>query len=297
MLKQASSTLALALAVLAAGCAGLSPADKERAEAERLRVGEALSSFTEAIRSKDAAAALALVDPLLPDEDKARLNRAITEAVWLRYYTGYRLEAEPALASLGRRALLKGRVKLKAMARNSLEDSFKDKYVLARRGESWFVASASLESPVEWEVADPPPADKEQIREQLQVILDSLRNRRGARLIAMLPPQEYAKHRLSTPSLWERLTGREPTRLSVYEDLLLTREFEFLRWPDLEAELPLAYVSPAVIVGCFDLPYTWPQGGIYATDMLRLEAFLTRKDGRWSLHKLRLYGRAIPGSR
>ena len=297
MPKQASCILALVAALLAAGCAGLSPADRERAEAERLRAGEALSGFAEAIRLKDAAAAIALVDPELPVEDKARLSQAIAEAVWLRHYTGYRVEAGPALASLGGKALLEGRVKLKVKAGNSSEDRFRDKYVLARRGERWFVASASLESPVQWEVADPPPADKTAIQEQLQLVLDSLKARRALGLIAMLPPTRDAKYRYSTPTFWERITDREPTRYSVYRDLLIVREFEFLRWPDLEAELPLAYVSPAMVVGCIDLPYTWPQGGVHTTDVLHLEVFVALKQGRWALHTLRLHSRAMPGSR
>ncbi len=288
-----AAAFVLIVLLVAGGCASPTPAELESAGSARHRVVEMLDGFSAAIRNKDARAAMAFVDPEAVPARKALFKAALDEAVWMARYTGYRTEAEQAASSLSPRALARGRAEMKVWASNTAGERFREKHPLVCRAGEWFLADVPLRRPVRGEPLDPPPEEAEKIRRVLRPVVESLKGGRPEEVMAALPAERSAYYRRAG----RRATRAGSQQRSIYDDLRTMGEFEVLNWPDPESDLPLAFVGLAAVVVCYDIPYSWPEGGIYEADNLRMEIFFVRKRGRWELHLLRLYGKGIPGSR
>jgi len=222
--------------------------------------------------------------------ERTRLEVMVRQAVWMELYTGYDVQFKAP----SQRGLRAGRLSLTVLALSSRGDSFKDEYVIARSAGHWYIVGLSLQEPVKGEALNPPPADAEQIRGVLTMVLLGLKERKPGMIIAALPEDSASHFRGGNRTFWQRLWGDQPGLYPIYADLQTLEGLEVQRWPDPAAKMPLAFVNPAVVAACYDIPYLWPQSG--GLENLRLEVLLSRRKDNWALQAIRLYGKGIPES-
>jgi len=295
-MRRELTAVAFVCILVAAGCATPQPADLEYATSARSDVVALLDGWTEAIRNKDVAAAMALADPKMGFAARARLEHKLTQVIWLARYAGYRIDGERAASSLSWRVLKEGKARVRALCTNRDGDHFEERYTVVRRGEDWFVASVELARRTGAERADLPEEEVEKIRREIRFVIDSLKAGRPGKVYAMLPDDEAAHYRTVERYSFARIFGGAPDQYSIYEDLQIMKEFEIAEWPDPDGELPLYFLAPTIIEARFDIPYTWAEGGIYRQDILWMRILVVRNGGTWRLHMIRLYGQGIENS-
>ena len=285
----------LGLLVLA-GCAAPTEAERAGYAAAQTRIAGLISDFGEAVSKKDAAAAAAVLGPQVSPTDRAVAQVSFREAVWLRTYTGYKPDAQKAAARLSWRRFRKGLAALDVAATNAEGQTLTDRYMFVRHAGNWELAGVSLQQPVTGADLDLPAAEAEKIRAVVKPVMLAIRNDTFTRIMTALPPERDAHYRTTELSFWDKLLDAEAQEYSLYYDLELVRQFEVLHWPDFDKELPLAFLGPTYVAACYDIPYTWPQGGVDRPDTLRIRVFVISKQDKWYLHRLRLYGKGIPGT-
>jgi len=288
--------MAAILSAAVSGCATPIPADMEYAGAARRSIASTLGRFAKAVRNKDVGAASALISPDVSFAQRARMELAIKQAVWIDLYAGYRLDTERAVARAGWRSLRDGRAELEVRATNVAGVEFRDTFVAERRDSEWVLSAISLREPVAYEKLDPPPEAAREISVVLGNIFANLKQEKIGQVLVMLPPGREVRFRTTDLTFWQRLFGAEPASYSIDEDLNTLCSFTVLAWPDPAKDLPLAYVTLDTVVACYDIPYVWYDSGIPSQDNLRMEIFLRLQQGEWRLLTFRLYGEGIPGS-
>jgi len=295
-MRAAAAAVAVAtcgVALLVSGCASPEPADLRYAQQARARIAAVLDGWAEAIRDKDVARALSFTDPKMGPGRRAKFDYLLPQLIRMARYAGYRIESREAAAAASWKALKAGRVQLRAWCTNRDGARFRERYWLARRDERWYVEDVA---PTRWrkvERADLPPEEVEGIRPVVRFVIENLRAGKPGRVYALLPDDETAHYRELDPYAPERLLGGVEGRYSIYEDLQIMQEFEIKQWPDPEGELPLYFLAPTVVEVRYAIPYTWAEGGIYRTDVLKLRLVIVQDRGVWRLHKIRLYGKGI----
>ena len=291
-----SKTPAICLMVLGAlfgaGCGSLSDFQERTLHREQQSISRTLVEFSEAVSNKETEAAVAYLDPALPASARQRLRGAISEAMRLQLYSRYHLHPGRPMEGLSYEEVTRGRVRLKVPASNAAGERFKDRFTLVRRGAGWHIVSMKLREPVKYEVLDPPSREREATRRILSFVFEALKSGEAAVIIQRLPNSKNAHYRLGRQGWLARLLHLPAPVHSTYIDLHRVTELDILRWPDISGDLPLAYVGPLTSVAVFDIPYAYPEGGVYS-DTLRLEVFVTREEGEWKLHLVRAFGEAL----
>ncbi len=290
--------LILVLLVLAGGCAAPTEAQRGRAQFARQQLALALNSFSAAIRDDDVSRAMALLSPDVPPADRSGLKRALEQAVWLRRYTGYQIDADKAVSRIGRRSLRTGAVEIRVEATSEEGKGFVDRYAAIRKDGAWFVAGFVLQEPVEGERLDPPEGEADGIRAIVDDIFESLKGGRPAEVYVALPRDDPSAHtRVGRRFFWSKLFGVRPKSYKILNDLYSFHEFQVLAWPDPQEDLPLLYVAGGLVVTVYEIPYAWPAGGVVGGDTLSTYLFFSRSAGRWRFQRIRLVGEGTPGSR
>ena len=281
--------------VLLAGCAAPTEAELASHAASQQEIAVLIDQFAQAVRDKDPEAASAMLGVDLNPSQRAVATVSIREATWLRLYTGYTPDSEAAAKRLSMGAARKGVAQLKVGATNADGTSFTDRFMFVRRLGKWVLANARLQQPLVGEELDLPPDVREKIRPVVKNVMQSFRQRAFTRIVTLLPAERDAYYRKPRPSFWQRLFGSY-AEYSLYDDLERVRGFEVLHWPDADKELPLGFLGPTYVVAVYDVPYTWPEGGIDRPDNLRVELFVLCKHGEWRLHRLKLYAKGLAGT-
>jgi len=290
----AAASIVALLAV--AGCAAPTQAEiAQHAEAQK-EIAGLINEFAEAVRSKDAHAAAEVFGSEMYPTQRAIAELELRQSIWLRLYTGYKPDAGEAAAKVSFRAVRKGVAELKVPATNDDQLHFVDRYTFARRGEIWDLVAVKLQEPLVGEDLDPPQDVTEKIRAVVKPVMKSIENKTPTRIMTSLPPERTAHYRVIERTFWQKLLGAYPGEYGLYEDLELVNQFEVLRWPNPDEEMPLGFIGPTYVVVAYDIPYTWPEGGIHRPDILCVELFLVCKKEEWRMHRVRLYGKGIPGT-
>ena len=289
--------LALILAALAGGCATPTKADLARAESAGVQLTALLEGFSAAVRNDDVPAAMALVWPDLRPAERSRLRLALQDVVWLRGYSGYRVDAERAVSRLGWRSLRKAAVQTRVEGRNEGGARLRDGYVLVEKDSQWFVADFVFHKPLQGEWLDPPQGQADGIKAVVESIFTSLKAGRPAEVYVALPKDDRSAHlRAGRRCFLQKLLGLAPASYSILQDLDSMREFQILSWPDPQKDFELIYVSPGVVAAVYEMYYMWPDGGVVEADILRMYLFFSRTEDRWRFQRIRLIGKGIPGS-
>lgn len=278
-----------------AGCSMTSPMKETRANAARRVLRGMLSRYAEAMREDDVPGVTELVDPELNAMEIERIRRRVEVTTWLELYTGYQIDSERTLSPLETKALNQNVLELTVVGSNRRGERFTDGLVVRRRETKWFIQDLRLQTPQQGAALDLPQEEVKKIQPTLQTLMEAVRHGKAGTVMAILPDNEAVQKRHVRPGFWSRLFGAVPGTYSVGSDVDRAGQLDFPRWPKIEGDIPLAYVGPAAVMTIYDVPYIWPERGIY-NDSLRIETVFTRSEGDWSPQLLRLYGKAIPGT-
>ncbi len=281
---------------LTVGCAAPTVQNLQVAEQGREEAGRLLSAFGEAVRQDSPH----LVEPLLAptlSRGKAREILNCTEAVvWLRRYTGYKIDAEAVLRGVGWRKWESGAFWVKVPCTNSMGRRFKDRFALARVDGQWSIYDLELTGPRSGDALDPPEEVRKQLWPKIQVILDNMREGHISEIFYELPEEDACRKRSPKLSWWRRLLRLSPGSQGIYDDLERLEEFLISDWPLAEEVYGLAYVPTRGIMAVYQVPYVWPEGGIREADILRIQIVFMKSGETWTFYTLRLSGKGIPYS-
>jgi len=165
-----------------------------------------------------------------------------------------------------------------------------------RTPTGWALNDFLLKEPLPAEAVDLPEPDREQVRQMVKLFFSRLKEGKATEIFVSLPNEIGAQYRVGTRSMWQKIFGDGGEPYCILNDLKRVLEFDVQNWPDPDRYLPTAYVSALEVVVIYDVPYVWPEGGIYKEDNLRIEIFLRKKKGGWNYRVLRLYAKGIPGT-
>ena len=283
------------IAVLWGGCAMSTPMEEARADAARKVMRSTLAGYAEAIRQDDVDAAMKLVADHLPETKKHRLRHNIRMSTWLELYTGYQIDDEATLAQLNIDDLNRQTLTLDVVGNNGQGQELIDSFTLGRHGVKWHILDLQLHSPREGVALDLPETEMKKLRPPVRDLMTSLRNGETQKVMSMLPDSEFAKKRRTQPGLVARLFGEESEEYQIREDVERATGLDYLQWPSVDNQCPIAYAGPGSVMACYDVAYAWPERGI-ENDSLRIEILLLRETDHWDPKLLRLYGEAIPGT-
>jgi len=298
MKKRTLLWLTVALVLLASGCAVPTEAQLAAAQADRGRLAVLVRDAAAAIRDDNVSGFLELVSPGLPASDALSLKFTVEEATWLKRYTGYQLNAEAAAAALGWRDLQGRSVTVEAQATNADREQFVDHYLFVRGDGDWLLYDVALQRPRDGEWLDPPAEKLAAIRKIVRPLLVSLKAGHPEEVYVALPRNDpSAEFRALRRSFWDKFWGRPPERRLILEDLQLMHEVFVLAWPDPDGEIPLIYVTPALIAAVYELPYASTGADARrGPDVIRFYVFLSGTEAEWRLQRVRLVGKVIPFS-
>ena len=298
MRKRTLLWLTVALVALASGCAAPTEAQRAAAQVDRERLAVLVRDAAAAIRDDNVAGFLELVSPGLRASDALRLKLAVGQATWLMRYTGYEVDAEGAAAALGWRDLQGRYVAVEAEATNAAREQFVDRYLFVRADGGWLLDDVALQRPLEGDWLDPPPDKVPAIRKIVRPLLLSLKAGNPEEVYVALPRNDpSAQFRALRRSFWARLFGRPPENRLILDDLQLMHEVFVRAWPDPDGEIPLIYVTPALIAAVYELPYgSTGAGARGGPDVIRFYVFLAGTEAGWRLKRVRLVGEVIPFS-
>jgi hypothetical protein len=283
------------LAVLG-GCSMTSPMEEARASAARKVLDGMLQRYEESMRTDNVPGIMDLVDPQLGTSEQERIRQRIELTTWLELYTGYHVDRDRTLNELDTDALNRSFLNVSVYGRNQRGELFLDRMMVRRYESKWYIRDLKLHSPRRGAALDLPRGEDKGIRPTVQALMSAVRRGKAGTVMSILPDTEAAQKRPPQVGFWDRLFGNVRGTYSIGADVERAGKLDFPRWPDVEGQLPLAYVGPAAIMACYDVPYTWPAQEIY-NDTLRIEILLTRSEGQWNPKLLRLYGEAIPGTK
>ncbi len=282
---------------LTVGCASptvqnLQVAEQGREEARRL-----LSDFGEAVRLDSPDRVERLLTPTLSPGKAWEILNSTEEVIWLRRYTGYKVDVEAVLPGVGWRKWDSGVFWVNVPCTNSGGQRFKDRFRLARVDGQWSICDLELTEPRSGDVLDAPEEVQKQLWPKMQFILDNLKKEgRITEIYYALPDENSARKRPPKQSWWRRLLGLGPGPQDIYTDMQMLKDFDFANWPQAEEVYALAYVPPKGIMAVYQVRYTWPEGGILEPDVLRIRIIFRKSGETWTFDTLRLSGKGIPYS-
>jgi hypothetical protein len=294
--KTAVIVMGTVLLLAVGGCSMTSPMEEARANAARRVLSGMLSRYAESVREDDLAGIMELVDPDLNATEKARIRRRLEVSTWLELYTGYQIDSEQTLSPLETETLNQDVLELTVRGSNRRGQHLKDGLMVRRREMKWHIQDLKLQGPQQGAALDLPEEEVKKIRPTLQMLMEAVRHGKAGTVMSVLPDNAAAQKRHVRPGFWGRIFGAQAGTYSVGSDVDRAGQLDFPRWPNIEGDLPMAYLGPATVMSIYDVPYVWPEQGIY-NDSLRVEIVFTRSEGDWSPQLLRLYGKAIPGTR
>lgn len=276
--------------VVLTGCAG---GPDKGAIAGRGAIRDVGVEFSDAVKSKDIDSALMVLDPHMGAGQLAGLQRQLKIAMRLRLYRDYNPDWEEAVKKISDRDLKDGRVTLTVMVENSDGFKFRDIYGFVNRRNGWFISGLRLQKPLKGEELDLPENEENEIRMTLREVFKHLKEGKAGWFTSSRKEDSRSLYRYGKRPFWEKIIGAEPPRYSIYEDFDRLEEFTIAKWPDVGEKLPLAHLGFGGLVACYDVPYSWPAGGIY-DGILRVEIFFSLREGEWVYEMIRFHGEGIP---
>jgi hypothetical protein len=276
--------------VVLVGCAGSPDRSTIAGRGEIRDVGV---KFSDAVRNKDIDSALMVLDPYMGGGQLADLKRRLKVAMRLRLYRDYKPNWDEAVRKISDRDLEDGRVTITVTAENSDGFEFLDRYGFVDRRDGWFISGLRLQKPLKGEELDLPEDEEKEIRRVLREVFKHLKEGKAGWFMSNSKGDKGNLYRYGKRSFWGGITGAEPARYSIYEDFARLEEFNIAKWPDIGEKLPLAYLGFSGLVACYDVPYSWPAGGIY-DGILRIEIFFSLRGGEWVYEMIRFHGEGIP---
>lgn len=287
--------LAVAVGLLAAGCATPTAEQTRAARQARVRAEGLLQEFAVAVRSKSPTQLKPLLGPSVTPSRFLKLALQLEGASWLPRYQGYELRADRALRDVGWTRWNSGRVALSIPAENADGDRFKDRFVLKRGQEGWHIEDFTLQTPEAGDVVYPPEEVRDQIRPQVQHLVRSLEEGHVGEVYYSMPDDRRYRFRQPQLTFWQSLTLPErPGSISIFTDLQIIEDLSVASWPDASAPMELEWVGHGALRAVYDVPYLLSGEG--ETDMLRVELLFLRNAQEWKFHQVRFHGEAIPYS-
>lgn len=289
--------LALVTLTSAQGCSMfMTREETEKAEQNREQVVELLNSFADRVAQDDWKGAAELLSPAVRPEKEQALRREARMASWLALYTGYELEARDTVDGYSLSTWLQDRVELEVSATNEARVKWEDMFTVISAGdEGWKLVDFKLREPLEGEALDLPEEDRKEVAEVASWVLQQLQNDKYEKVLGRLPRRRSTHYRKAKQSWWQSLFS-DAGIMWLGDDLKRVTELNVQHWPDPERSLPVAFVGEGHVVVTYDIPYTWPEGGIGQTDDLRTEMFMVKTPEEWKLIMVRFYGKAITES-
>lgn len=292
----AATTLAVLALTVSQGCSMLTKAEEQRAVQNKQQVVELLNSFANNISQDDWQSAAKLISPAVNPEKAQKLTRKAKMASWLALYTGYELDARATVEDFGDDTWLTEKVKLEVPATNAKKTKWEDIFtVIKSEDDGWALLDYKLRKPLEGEALDLPEEHRKEIASIASWVLQQLKNDKPEKVLARLPRRTSSHYRQAKQSWWSSLFSSAGTHW-LGDDLKRATEVNVQHWPDPENSLPVAFIGEGHVVVTYDIPYTWPEGGIGQTDDLRTEMFVVKTSDGWKLIMVRFYGKAIPES-
>lgn len=278
---------ALALGVLAAGCASPKPQDLRYAEDCRRGGAALLASYAAGMSAKDADAVLELI----PERIREALRHRVAEASWLSVYSGYEIEAEAAVEKVSWKKWRDGAVRVRAFTDNAYGERARETFELRRVQRKWYLAGLPLAEVFPGAELDPPAAVKDQLRPLVAKYILALAESNAGVIHVALPKE--AQYRASRRTFWQRVTFTRSRRIAIADDVRQLKQLNIRSWPDADKSLPIYYAAPGKLMVHYQVPYNWPQEGINELDTLDvMMVFQQAKDG-WELARFILQGKAI----
>jgi hypothetical protein len=279
----------------AAGCVAPTPDELEAVESARAQAVVLLKQFEEVVRSGDPAK----LEPILSPQRTTRLKLLelqVVQANWLESYRGYELDAEKALAATDWQIWLNRRVRTTVPGYNIYGEVVQDKFEFLNIKDKWWISDFQLQRPEVGDVLDPPDSVKRELQPVAAQILEHLKTGGTIPIMYMLPKDAASRIRKPRATFWERLfSGGIPDFIPIFDDLETVEFLSVVKWPEPD-ELTYGYAEGDGIMAVYEVPYSWPDGGVTEPDIMRVEVVFLRRPEGWLLRTVYLVGEAFPWS-
>lgn len=295
MRKRCVCLLVLLCLLVAVGCAGPTPQQRSQLEDSRARAAEVLEGLAAALRAQSPEPLRPVLLPSLQSSEVTRLGFQLTQASWLKRYSGYTVQAEEAAGKLSWANYRQGEARLKVAGTSGGGERLTDTVELALADGKWWLRDFELVQPKPEDAINPPPEVRRALRPRVQELMKALAEGHIGDVYYALPDERVSRYRMPKMGFWQRLTT-DDRPINLLSDLERFRRLDFLSWPETGEPIDYVFLGPGAIAAQYEIPYSWASKDPSTPEYLQLRFVFIRQPEGWGLFRVEMSGEAIPYS-